>query len=96
MKGQGDQMKRGAMLDRGIAAVSTIAFMTFVRPDAEPSRVEVTILAILMYEAIRFCSWYIRRVNRRKKTDQYITTSRQDMKRWAAERLDWPMYEEVI
>ena len=88
-------MKRGELINKGIAAASTLAFMAVVRPDPMPSLVEAAFITVLMYEVVRWCVWYARKASRKRKEDRYITTSLQDMRRWANERLYCPLQEEV-
>lgn len=88
-------MKRGELINKGIAAAVTVGFMAVVRPDPMPSLVEAAFITVLMYEVVRWCVWYVRKANRKRKEDRYITTSLQDMRRWADERLYWPLQEEV-
>jgi hypothetical protein len=88
-------MKRGDFIDRGLAFAITLGFMTFVRPDVEPTRVEATIVAIMMYEAIRWCSWLTRRMQKAKRKKENERAMHYDGERWAEERLYWPIYEEV-
>ena len=89
-------MKRGELINKGIAAASTLAFMAVVRPDPMPSMFETALITVLMYEAVRWCAWYVRKASRKRKEDRYITTSLQDMRRWADTQLYWPMKEEVM
>lgn len=89
-------MKRGELINKGIAAASTLAFMAVVRPDPMPSLVGTAFITILMYEVVRWAVWYVRKANRKRKEDRYITTSLQDMRRWADTQLYWPMKEEVM
>ena len=88
-------MRKGEIYDRLIAAAMTIAFMVFVQPDPEPSRTEATIAALLIYETIRFCSKYIRRMQRKKKKQQNNEALHYDARRWAETQLSWPIHEEV-
>lgn len=78
-------MKKEDLINKGPAAAITLAFMTFVRPDAEPTRLGTTIVALLMYESLRWCIWYIRKINRKKKAERYITVTKQDIRRWSEE-----------
>ena len=86
-------MKRGELINKGIAAASTLAFMAVVRPDPMPSMFETALITVLMYEVVRWCVMYVRKANRKRKEAHYITTSLQDMKRWADTQLYWPMKE---
>ena len=86
-------MKRGELINKGISAASTLAFMAVVRPDPIPSMFETALITVLMYEAARWCAWYVRKSSRKRKEAHYITTSLQDMRRWANEKLYWPMEE---
>ena len=86
-------MKRGELINKGIAGAVTVGFMAVVRPDPMPTMFETALITVLMYEAVRWCAWYARKANRKRKEDRYITTSLQDMRRWANEKLYWPMEE---
>ena len=88
-------MKRGELINKGIAAAVTIGFMAVVRPDPMPSLVGAAFITVLLYETVRWGVWYVRKTNKKRKEDRYITTSLQDMRRWANERLYWPLQEEV-
>ena len=89
-------MKRGTLIDKGVAGAVTVGFMAVVRPDPIPTMFETALITVLMYEAARWCAWYVRKANRKRKEDRYITTSLQDMRRWADTQLYWPMKEEVM
>lgn len=78
-------MKRGELINKGIAAAITLGFMTAVRPDAEPTRVEATIVALLMYEGIRFCVEFCRRKKQKKYISLNLKARNEDGKRWADE-----------
>ena len=86
-------MKRGELINKGIAAAVTIGFMAVVRPDPMPSLVGTAFITVLLYETVRWAVWYVRKTNKKRKEDHYITTSLQDMRRWANEKLYWPMEE---
>ena len=86
-------MRKGELISKGIAAAVTVGFMAVVRPDPMPSLVEAAFITVLMYEVVRWCVWYVRKANKKRKEDRYITTSLQDMRRWANEKLYWPMEE---
>ena len=89
-------MRKGELINKGIAAAVTVGFMAVVRPDPMPSMFDTALIAVLMYETVRWCTWYVRKANRKRKEDRYITTSLQDMRRWADTQLYWPMKEEVM
>ena len=78
-------MKRGELINKGIAAASTLAFMAVVRPDPMPSMFETALITVLMYEAVRWCVWYVRQIRQQKKDKRYITLTKRDMRRWADE-----------
>ena len=86
-------MKRGELINKGIAAAVTVGFMAVVRPDPMPSLVGTAFITVLLYETVRWGVWYVRKTNKKRKEDHYITTSLQDMRRWANEKLYWPMEE---
>ena len=78
-------MKRGELINKGIAAAVTIGFMAVVRPDPMPSLVEAAFITVLMYEVVRWCVWYVRQIRQKKKDKRYITLTKRDMRRWADE-----------
>ena len=78
-------MKRGDLINKGIAAASTLAFMAVVRPDPMPSLVEAAFITVLMYEVVRWCVWYVRQIRQQKRDKRYITLTKRDMRRWADE-----------
>ena len=78
-------MKRGELINKGISAASTLAFMAVVRPDPMPSMFETALITVLMYEAVRWCVWYVRQIRQQKKDKRYITLTKRDMRRWADE-----------
>ena len=86
-------MKRGTLIDKGVAGTITLGFMAIVRPDPMPTMFETALISVLMYETVRWGVWYVRKTNKKRKEDHYITTSLQDMRRWANEKLYWPMEE---
>lgn len=86
-------MKRGEIIDRGIAAALTATFMALVRPDPEPSLVGVSIVAILLYEGLTCCIRYIRKERRRRRIQRNAEAMTYDGSRWADEWLYWPMKE---
>ena len=75
------------MFSRGIAAIVTLAFMYFVRPDAEPSRASIVFVSILLYEGIRWSIEYSRKVNKKEEHRQIVLMNREAMKA-NGERLD--------
>ena len=85
------------MINRGIAAGITLAFLVTVRPDTDASRVGIAVTAILLYEGISYCIGYIRK----HRKDKYITIPRNDqvdpmdIKRWSETQLNWPMREVI-
>lgn len=87
-------MKRGELIERGVAAGITIAFMAFVRPDPDPPLAGVALVALLMYEFTRIC---VGRIRRRKRTrgTKCATVSRGDIQRLADTRLYWPIKEVI-
>ena len=86
-------MKNGELISKGLAFVLTLGFMAIVRPDPEPSRVEAALIAILMYEVIRYCIRYIMRERRRKQRIEAAAISKEDIQRWADEWIVWPLKE---
>ena len=73
------------MVNRGIALSITLAFLAFVKPDPNPSLVGVALVAILMYEAVFYCSGYVLRVNRKRKIKRNTKELEYDISRWAEE-----------
>lgn len=90
-------MRKGDLMNKAFAAAVTIGFLAAVRPDAEPERWSVALIAVLMYEAIRWSMEYIQKVNRRRKQKRYISLNlkarNEDGKRWADEWIMWPIRE---
>lgn len=78
-------MKRGELINKGIAGAITVGFMAVVRPDPMPSLVEAAFITVLMYEVVRWCVWYVRQIRRQKRDKRYITLTKRDMRRWADE-----------
>ena len=85
------------MINRVLAATLSIGFLTLVRPDAEPERWSVALLAVLMYEGIRWSLDYIKRIREQEKKErqkrQYDAWLNYNGKRWADEWIRWPMKE---
>lgn len=86
-------MKRGEIIDKGIAAAITLGFLTFVRPDGEPERWAVVLITILMYEAIRWSSWFIRKTKKQNRRRENERAMHYDAARWADEWITWPLRE---
>ena len=78
-------MKRGELINKGIAAAVTIGFMAVVRPDPMPSLVGSAFITVLMYETVRWGVYYVRQIRQQKKNKRYITLTKRDMRRWADE-----------
>ena len=83
------------MINKVLAGASTLAFIAIVRPDKDVSLVGVALVSVLLYEAMVYSIDFVRKSQRKRKERHYITVSRADMKRWANERLYWPLTEEV-
>lgn len=87
------------MVNKALAGAATLTFLAVVRPDPAPSMVETALVAVLMYECVRWGIEYVRKINHTQKQKRYISLNLkardEDGKRWASERFDWPMYEEV-
>jgi hypothetical protein len=75
------------MINKVLAATLSICFLTFVRPDAEPERWSVALLAVLMYEGIRWSLDYIKRMKEQELEERYDAWLHQDGRRWANERI---------
>ena len=78
-------MKRGTLIDKGTAGAITLGFMVLVRPDPMPTMFETALITVLMYEAVRWCAWYVRQIRQQKRDKRYITLTKRDMRRWADE-----------
>ena len=76
-------MRKGELINKGAAAALTVAFLALVRPDPEPTRVGLTVTAVLMYEALKYIVWYVRREVRRRKARRNVWAMRYDGRRWA-------------
>ena len=92
-------MTRGELINKGIAAGITLAFILMVRPDPEPSALEWGFVSLLMYEGMTWCVRYARRAHarskRQKARDEYERWLHYDGKNWADTWLYWPIHEEV-
>ena len=75
------------MINKVLAATLSIGFLTFVRPDAEPERWSVALLAVLMYEGIRWSLDYIKHMKEQELEERYDAWLHQDGRRWANERI---------
>ena len=80
-------MKRGELIERGIAAGITIAFMAAVRPDPDPPLAGVALVALLMYEGILWCMGHARKMRRQEEEDRYDAWIRSNSRRWADEEI---------
>ena len=87
-------MKRGEMINRVIAAAITIGFMAAVRPDPNPERWGIALVAVLMYECIRWGIEYVQKVNRRQKVEEYISLNLKARKE-DGERLDDMVFNSI-
>ena len=83
------------MINKVVAGLMTVGFMAIVKPDKDVSLVGVALVSVLLYEAVSYSIDFVRKSQRKRKERHYITVSRADMKRWANERLYWPLTEEV-
>ena len=50
-----------------------------------PLSLIVSLISVLIYEAVRWCVWYVRQIRQQKKDKRYITLTKRDMRRWADE-----------
>ena len=73
------------MINRAIAAGVTIGFLALVKPDPNPTLWGVGLTAIMIYEGAVLCVSGIRKYQREKKEQRYITVSLSDIRRWAEE-----------
>lgn len=78
-------MRKGELINKGIAAASTLAFMAAVRPDNGASLVGVALISVALYEALTYCIGYVRQIQKKKNDNRYITLTKRDMRRWADE-----------
>lgn len=85
-------MKRGELINRGIAAVITLAFMTLVRPDPDPALWENALVSIGMYESLRWCIGFIRK-HKHIADPMNEMVDPGDIIRWWNTRINWPMKE---
>jgi len=83
------------MINKALAAGITLAFMSLVRPDTPPSAVGASVVALLMYEGLRWSIEYIQKVRRKKKEARYITVSLGDIRRWADTWMEPYPFKEV-
>ena len=83
--------------NRVVAFAITLAFMALVRPDPDPSIVGVSLVAILLYEVLRFAldgiSEHRRQKRRSRRRIESLTAGEEDIRRWADEWLVWPLKE---
>lgn len=80
-------MKRGEMINKVIAAIITIGFMAAVRPDADPERWGIALVAVMLYEGIRWSIEYVQKANRRQQAERYLILNLKARKE-DGERLD--------
>lgn len=83
------------IINKGISAGITLAFLWAVRPDPMPTAVGWGIVAILMYETLVYCIGYVRKMHRKERYIESTRISREDIRRWADTQLSWPIHEEV-
>lgn len=90
-------MKRGGLIDKGIAATITLVFLALVKPDTDLTLVQTAFVAILLYEGIRWSAEYIRKANakqrRRQAVEMNLKAMKYDGERWADEWIRWPIKE---
>lgn len=93
-------MKRGELINKGVAGATTLLFLAAVRPDPTPRAIEWGVVALLMYEGLTWCVRYIREIRLAKKEvhcRKAIERNNQARKE-DGQRLDefwivWPMKE---
>lgn len=77
------------MVNKALAGAATLTFLAVVRPDPAPSMVETALVAVLMYECVRWGIEYVRKINQTQKQKRYISLNLkardEDGKRWANE-----------
>lgn len=77
------------MVNKALAGAATLAFLAVVRPDPAPSMVETALVAVLMYECVRWGIEYVRKINQTQKQKRYISLNlkarKEDGERWANE-----------
>ncbi len=86
-------MKMGRLINKGKAAVMTIWIMSIIRTNADPKIWQVTMIGILLYEAILLGLNTWQRETRKRRKLQNINAGVEDMRRVEEERLYWFMRE---
>ena len=86
-------MKKGELIDKGIATLLTLAFMAVVRPDPAPSGVAWGLMTILFFVFLEYSIRYMRREKRRQRARRNLRAMHYDGRRWADEWLYWPLKE---
>jgi len=86
-------MKMGRLINKGKAAVMTIWIMSIIRTNADPKMWQVTMIGILLYEAILLGLNTWQRETRKRRKLQNINAGVEDMRRVEKERLYWFMRE---
>ena len=87
-------MRNKGYVSRVIAFLVTLAFMLLVRPDAEPSRAAATLVAILLYEGIRWSVEYIMTVNQQSEHRHNVELNLKARKE-DGERLDEMLFNPI-
>ena len=90
-------MNKKGIMNKLLAAALTLAFMALVRPDPDPSIVGVSLVAILLYEVLRFAldgiSEHRRQMLRSRRRIESLAAGEEDIRRWADTWLVWPLKE---
>ena len=86
-------MKKGELINKGIAGALTLLFLAVVRPDPAPSGISWGIVTLMVYEFLAYSIRYIRREKRRQRARRNLKAMKYDGRRWADEWLYWPLKE---
>lgn len=86
-------MRKGGLINKGIAAALTLAFLALVRPEPAPGAFAAGAVALMLYEGLTWCIGYARRAKRRDAARRNRRMMQYDARRWAAEWLTWPLKE---
>ena len=74
-------MKMGRLINKGKSLIVTVWAMSLITTNAEPKLWQVGLIGIMMYESILMALEIYQKTDRRKRKQQNIAASREDMKR---------------